>query len=103
MRTFHIITTFAILSLLVACSSNTPMQQNVADSSVEDPSKTTSETVVAQNNTHEKEQQICKVRAITGSRFKQKTCMTAKEWETMSHESKGMVDEATRNKIRYTD
>ena len=44
------------------------------------------------------EEKICKVRPITGSRFKQKTCMTAKEWENMSYETKKMLDEDTRSK-----
>ena len=44
------------------------------------------------------ERKICKVRPITGSRFKQKTCMTAKEWENMRVETKKMLDEDTRSK-----
>lgn len=43
---------------------------------------------------------ICKVRAIIGSRFKQKTCMTAEEWENMAYESKKGLDKNTRSKMK---
>ncbi|WP_428820390.1 hypothetical protein [Microbulbifer sp. MCCC 1A16149] len=46
----------------------------------------------------EKEEKICKVRAITGSRFKQKTCMTQEEWDRMAYETRKMLDEDTRSK-----
>ena len=45
-----------------------------------------------------KEEKICKVRAITGSRFKQKTCMTQEEWDRMAYETRKMLDEDTRSK-----
>lgn len=45
-----------------------------------------------------KEEKICKVRAITGSRFKQKTCMTQEEWDRMAYETKKMLDDDTRSK-----
>ncbi|MFC6634778.1 hypothetical protein [Microbulbifer taiwanensis] len=99
MRSIYKVALFATLGLSVACSSNTPVRQSIADDSTAESATAASESVVAQN----KDRKICKERAITGSRFKQRTCMTAKEWETMSHESKGMVDGVTRNKIRYTD
>jgi len=44
------------------------------------------------------EEKICKVRAITGSRFKQKTCMTQEEWDRMAYETKKMLDDDTRSK-----
>ena len=44
------------------------------------------------------EEKICKVRAITGSRFKQKTCMTQEQWDRMAYETKKMLDEDTRSK-----
>ncbi|WP_406828169.1 hypothetical protein [Microbulbifer sp. ARAS458-1] len=44
------------------------------------------------------EEKICKVRAITGSRFKQKTCMTQEEWDRMAYETKKMLEEDTRSK-----
>ncbi|WP_444934926.1 hypothetical protein [Microbulbifer sp. JTAC008] len=39
---------------------------------------------------------ICKVRSITGSRFKEKTCMTAEEWKSVAEASKSMVNSASR-------
>ncbi|WP_444914701.1 hypothetical protein [Microbulbifer sp. TRSA007] len=39
---------------------------------------------------------VCKVRSITGSRFKEKTCMTVEEWQSVAEDSKNMVDSARR-------
>ncbi|WP_444942788.1 hypothetical protein ACJJIK_11225 [Microbulbifer sp. ZKSA006] len=39
---------------------------------------------------------VCKVRSITGSRFKEKTCMTVEEWKGVAEASKNVVDSARR-------
>ncbi|WP_346839034.1 hypothetical protein [Microbulbifer sp. SAOS-129_SWC] len=98
MRTLNQILFACSVSLLAACSSTAPVAEKAAA-----PAQPGASSTIAKNEIDPKNQVICKERAITGSRFKQKTCMTAKEWETMSHESKRMVDKATRNKIRYTN
>ena len=102
MRVMNKILLALSVSLLAACASNSPSGgEEGASSSNSDQAPANS--MVAKNEIDPKNQVICKDRAITGSRFKQRTCMTAQEWETMSHESKKMVDKATQNKVRYTD
>ncbi|WP_193165074.1 hypothetical protein [Microbulbifer hainanensis] len=102
MRVMNKILLALAVSLLVACASNSPPggEEGAISSGSE---KATANSMIAKNDIDPQNRVICKERAITGSRFKQKTCMTAKEWETMSNESKRVVDKATRNKVRYTD
>lgn len=88
--------------LLGACSSNSPVAGDEGAALATNKKAATNSTI-AKNSIDPKNQVICKERAITGSRFKQKTCMTAEEWKSMSYESKKIVDKATRNKVRYTD
>ncbi|SHF57012.1 hypothetical protein SAMN04487965_2273 [Microbulbifer donghaiensis] len=79
-------------SVLAGCTSGASEEQPV--SPVAQSSGTAS--LVA----NEEDGKICKVRAITGSRFKQKTCMTAEEWENMAYESKKGLDKNTRSKMK---
>jgi len=87
---------FAILGLglLTGCASEQSKNQRVVASvgeSKQSPPNNLSEDT---NN-----RLICKSRAITGSRFKQKTCMTAEEWERMSRESTDMVKSQGRKGV----
>ncbi|WP_323846794.1 hypothetical protein [Microbulbifer magnicolonia] len=81
--------------VLAGCASNASEEQPV--SAAAHKSGATSETSKSLAADKE-EEKICKVRPITGSRFKQKTCMTAKEWENMAYETKKMLEEDTRSK-----
>ncbi|WP_250459620.1 hypothetical protein [Microbulbifer litoralis] len=85
---------FAVLgfSFLVGCASGVGDNQIAATSSSGQKSESSN------SSAQEKEKKICKVRPITGSRFKQKTCMTAEEWENMRVETKKMLDDDTRSK-----
>lgn len=88
-----VVLAFALgFGVLAGCASGAG-ENPAATSSTEQKSEAASN--LAANNEEEK---ICKVRPITGSRFKQKTCMTAKEWENMRVETKKMLDEDTRSK-----
>lgn len=88
---------FAVFfSLLLAACANTGMS---TDSSFEN---STAEASGAENSgkaTAPKNQMICKERAITGSRFKQKTCMTAEEWRNMAQGSQRMINDASRTGV----
>ena len=86
---------FALLlgfGVLTGCASGANEAGSPVQGTVEEKGAATS------NLAKNEEEKICKVRPITGSRFKQKTCMTAKEWENMSYETKKMLDEDTRSK-----
>lgn len=80
-----------ILAALAGCVSGANEDQSAGAA---DERKSESVASLAKNE----EEKICKVRSITGSRFKQKTCMTEKEWENMAYETKKMLDEDTRSK-----
>jgi hypothetical protein len=82
-------------SFLAACASNAPAETDMRAQNVEAATRAPAE----KQNLNAEDQEICKVRPITGSRFKQKTCMTAAEWENMSHESKSMVGSAARKGV----
>lgn len=76
--------------LLIGCASEQHQSQNIAST---DKETTKAESSLDEDVTN---QLICKSRAITGSRFKQKTCMTAEEWKKMSRESSNMVNNQNR-------
>jgi hypothetical protein len=82
---------------LAACAGNAPTATDTQTQNI----KAATQTSAQKSNLSAENQEICKVRQITGSRFKQKTCMTAAEWENMARESKNMVDKNTRNKVRH--
>ncbi|GAA5445776.1 hypothetical protein Misp06_03981 [Microbulbifer sp. NBRC 101763] len=89
MRKKSLISVFFGLGLLIGCASEQQQGQNIAPSS--------QNTNEVESNTSN--QLICKSRAITGSRFKQKTCMTAEEWKRMSRESSNMVNNQNRKGV----
>ncbi|WP_237058559.1 hypothetical protein [Microbulbifer sediminum] len=82
-----------VIGFLAACAGN-PDLNNANEGSASQAK------AVSGTNLNPKDQEICKYRQITGSRFKQKTCMTAAEWENMSYETRKMLDKNTRNKVR---
>ncbi|QIL89952.1 hypothetical protein GNX18_09435 [Microbulbifer sp. SH-1] len=88
MKLSKLLFTAFLLSALAGCASGTSENQSAG----------TLKTEPAASLAKDNEEKICKVRAITGSRFKQKTCMTEKEWENMAYETKKMLDEDTRSK-----
>ncbi|WP_444926733.1 hypothetical protein ACJJI4_00925 [Microbulbifer sp. TRSA002] len=70
-----------IASLLITgCASEQPL--SITPQKEDSRSQEGKEEGETSNN-----RMICKYRPITGSRFKQKTCMTEEEWETMSRRS----------------
>ena len=77
---------------LVACTSSEPKTDEITGSQLAASSGSENKAEVAEP----KDQMICKDRPITGSRFKQKTCMTAEQWRNMANGSKNMVESAVR-------
>lgn len=91
MKLKFLLSVLLVAGYLVGCASVAPQGE------IEAPVAVAEENGGA-NLAKNEEEKICKVRPITGSRFKQKTCMTEKEWENMAHETKKMLDEDTRSK-----
>lgn len=86
------LTGFCTLVLISGCANRPPAGVNDTGNSLANVSNSESKG----QTTLSKDQMICKVRTITGSRFKQKTCMTAEEWKNMAEGSKNMVTTANR-------
>ncbi|WP_299586715.1 hypothetical protein [uncultured Microbulbifer sp.] len=82
------------LGLLAGCASEPSYNQK--ENTTGNESVQVSQSNLAENTSN---QLICKSRAITGSRFKQKTCMTAEEWKRMSRESSNMVNNQNRKGV----
>lgn len=87
---------FCTLVLVAACTSTPSGGVDHTRSKLASASSNVSEGQVESP----KDQMICKVRPITGSRFKQKTCMTAQEWKNMAEGSKDMVNAASRTSVQ---
>ncbi|QFT53727.1 hypothetical protein FIU95_03955 [Microbulbifer sp. THAF38] len=82
------------LGLLTGCANDSSYKQQVNTTGNE--SAQTSQRNLTEDTSN---QLICKSRAITGSRFKQKTCMSAEEWKKMSHESSKMLSKQNRKGV----
>lgn len=89
MKLKMICSVFLALGILSGCASGAGEKAASSDNQNTSASNSLAAT---------EDKKICKVRAITGSRFKQKTCMTQEEWDRMAYETKKMLDDDTRSK-----